>query len=223
MQIVFVDTAEFDFVGINPFAENNGVVVLAVIDGVQPVTQTPEISVVAGSAGEKIVAAAAFYPVVAVVAEKRVVSVIAEQNVVAVCSRKTVVLLIAVNRFAAAFARHAVPVFGNIVVVPDGAVCKLDPVNHRAGCPLSVKIAQNANRIFFAAVIVADRDDEVKSLPFQFDVLRQNLFAETNNVRRRSVRVGINVVKRIMAEALVEKIEVGAVASGQIIVARTAG
>ena len=223
MQIVFVDTAEFDFVGINPFAENNGVVVLAVIDGVQPVTQTPEISVVAGSAGEKIVAAAAFYPVVSVVAEKRVVSVIAKQNVVAVCSRKTVVLLIAVNRFAAAFARHAVPVFGNIVVVPDGAVCKLDPVNHRAGCPLPVKIAQNANRIFFTAVVVADRDDEVEALSFQFDVLRQNLFAETNDVRRRSFRVGVDVVHRVVAEALVEKIEVGAVASGQIIVARTAG
>ena len=223
LQIMIIDTAEFDFVGINSFTENNGVVVLSVVDGVQPVARTPEISVVAGSAGKEIVTAAAFYPVVAAVAEKRVVSVIAEQNVVAVGSRKTVVLLIAVDRFAAAFARHAVPVFGNIVVVPDGTVGKLDPVNHRAGCSLPVKIAQNANRIFFTAVVVADRDDEVKSLSFQFNILRQNLFAETNNVRRRSFRVGVDVVHRVVAEALVEKIEVGAVASGQIIVARTAG
>lgn len=67
---MIIDTAEFDFVGINSFAENNGVVVLSVVDGVQPVARAPEISVVAGSAGKEIVAAAAFYPVVAAVAER---------------------------------------------------------------------------------------------------------------------------------------------------------
>ena len=156
--------------------------------------------VVAG--GKRVIAGAAFEGVVAVIASDIVVAGAAVKYVIACMAIDAIVAIVCVDGV-----RRGIAIQGVVARrggehlgldgghVPDRAIGELEVLDHIAGSPVGIEVAQHEQ-----AVIAADQaDDQIIAIAGERDVGGCDAYAQENGVGIDANRISIVVVDGVLA------------------------